>query len=164
MAEQSQAESILLLQNKSEKFYESFLSSRENKNPYQWSKKELTDSIKNSRNQILAVVEIEQVKSILIFQSTVPQIEIIYLETQEKDRGRGLMKKLLNHMIEQNPQSPIWLDVHESNEPALALYKKLGFIVNGKRPAYYRNGGTSLVLSRPIVLDMGEPLKKAVAV
>jgi ribosomal-protein-alanine N-acetyltransferase len=52
--------------------------------------------------------------------------------------GRRLIDEALNAAQERGARSAI-LEVRASNEAALRLYKNLGFVVVGQRPAYYRN-------------------------
>ena len=40
------------------------------------------------------------------------------------------------------------LEVRESNYAAIALYEKLGFSENGRRPNYYDNGEAAILMIR----------------
>lgn len=42
------------------------------------------------------------------------------------------------------------LEVHEDNQPALALYAATGFVEIARRERYFRDGGAALVLERPL--------------
>ena len=42
----------------------------------------------------------------------------------------------------------LFLEVRESNMPAINLYQKYGFTQVGKRPKYYRDGETALVMKK----------------
>jgi ribosomal-protein-alanine N-acetyltransferase len=39
----------------------------------------------------------------------------------------------------------IWLEVHEGNDAARKLYEKQGFVAEGRRPRYYRDGGSAIL-------------------
>lgn len=70
--------------------------------------------------------------------------EISFLGTAIDSRGRGLMRALLGHIFSLRPPGrPIWLEVHELNEPARHLYETMGFIEVGRRPRYYADGGAA---------------------
>lgn len=45
------------------------------------------------------------------------------------------------------------LEVREDNLAALLLYSRSGFTELGRRPRYYRDGATALVLSTPVTMD-----------
>ena len=53
----------------------------------------------------------------------------------------------------------MFLEVAEDNQPALALYRRAGFVANGRRQRYYRrgNGGwvDALMLRANVPLGMG---------
>jgi ribosomal-protein-alanine N-acetyltransferase len=44
------------------------------------------------------------------------------------------------------------LEVREDNAPALGFYARHGFTELGRRPGYYRDGTTALVLSTPVTM------------
>ncbi|UCC80119.1 MAG: ribosomal protein S18-alanine N-acetyltransferase [Candidatus Zixiibacteriota bacterium] len=55
-------------------------------------------------------------------------------------RNRGVGKKMMNEIFrkaEENNCRSIFLEVRESNKPAMELYKAFGFIPAGKRKDYY---------------------------
>lgn len=72
--------------------------------------------------------------------------EISFLATDPAARGQGLMKRLLEHVRSIRPaDKPLWLEVHEENQPARKLYESLGFEEVGRRPRYYSDGGTAVL-------------------
>lgn len=75
--------------------------------------------------------------------------EIPVLATHPDHQGQGWMRKLLQQLFDTICQdAEIWLEVHEANAPARALYQALGFVEVGRRPRYYSDGGTAVLLSR----------------
>lgn len=94
-----------------------------------------------------------QVESFVLFWLLPGVLEVMYLETQEPFRGQGLMSQHLRDLFEAHANCEIWLDVHESNGPARALYRKLGFELKAQRPHYYRDGGAALLLSRAMAIN-----------
>jgi len=57
-------------------------------------------------------------------------------------RKRGVGKKLMNVIFEkanENKCHTVFLEVRESNLPAMELYKSYGFVSAGKRKDYYSN-------------------------
>ncbi|HWD14737.1 ribosomal protein S18-alanine N-acetyltransferase [Pseudochrobactrum sp. sp1633] len=55
---------------------------------------------------------------------------------QRRGIGRELMEAVLRHLHHERAES-LFLEVDESNVAAQALYRRLGFIQVGHRPAYY---------------------------
>lgn len=76
--------------------------------------------------------------------------EISVLATHPDHRKKGYMSSLIQNLTTTlHPKKPLWLEVHESNLGARNLYQKLGFKEVGRRPNYYRDGGSALLLSLP---------------
>lgn len=67
--------------------------------------------------------------------------DVTILATDPKRRRAGDMTRLLKCLQNERPEDvEIWLEVHEANQAAQNLYKKLGFRQVGNRTAYYRDG------------------------
>ena len=49
----------------------------------------------------------------------------------------------------------VLLEVREDNEAALGFYAARGFVELDRRPRYYRDGATAIVLSLPLVSGCG---------
>lgn len=67
--------------------------------------------------------------------------ELLWLGVMPSMRRRGSAYSLMVAAIEEarvRGTEAMLLEVAESNDPALSLYKKLGFVTVGKRPRYYR--------------------------
>lgn len=62
---------------------------------------------------------------------------------QQQGIGHSLLKLLLFYLQQQGCDK-IFLEVAAGNQPAVKLYKKIGFIFNGKRCNYYNNGDDAL--------------------
>jgi ribosomal-protein-alanine N-acetyltransferase len=60
---------------------------------------------------------------------------------------RQLMAIAEEHVVEQGGES-LTLEVRESNHAAVALYDRLGFVLAGRRPAYYTDGEDALVMTK----------------
>ncbi|GAA4521538.1 ribosomal protein S18-alanine N-acetyltransferase [Chelativorans composti] len=56
--------------------------------------------------------------------------------------GHTLMEAVLRHLHAERVES-LFLEVDETNGPALVLYRRLGFQQVGFRPAYYANPGAA---------------------
>jgi len=75
-------------------------------------------------------------------QSVVGEGDMMNLAVTPAFRRQGIAEKLVlalcSALLEKNVRS-LTLEVRASNQPAKALYEKLGFSQVGKRPNYYRN-------------------------
>ncbi|WP_435344604.1 ribosomal protein S18-alanine N-acetyltransferase [Haloarchaeobius sp. HRN-SO-5] len=75
------------------------------------------------------------------------------LAVHEKCRGRGIGSRLLARAIatltSMNATS-VKLEVRESNEPALSLYRDFGFEALRRVPRYYDDGEDALVMVRDL--------------
>lgn len=66
-----------------------------------------------------------------------PEREILNLAVAPTFRRLGVATALLNQELARGGVH--FLEVRESNRPALALYSKIGFVRVGRRPDYYRS-------------------------
>jgi ribosomal-protein-alanine N-acetyltransferase len=68
-------------------------------------------------------------------------------------RRRGHARALLAAVVEQasaEGAERLLLEVRETNEPALAFYASAGFVEIDRRPRYYGDGTTGIVLQLPL--------------
>tara|TARA_Y100001968_G_C19267871_1_gene672643 strand:- start:118 stop:579 length:462 start_codon:yes stop_codon:yes gene_type:complete len=66
-----------------------------------------------------------------------------------KGLGKFILSNLINHSkcIKTNQ---IYLEVKETNKPAKALYKSMGFTKKGQRSNYYKDGSNALIYIKEI--------------
>lgn len=111
-----------------------------------WSRPLLDEELKNGEGFMLWQDKI--LMAFILYRRMGAILDIVVLGTSHSFRRQGLMERLLLHMRkQQKPGEEIWLEVHEKNEAAQNLYKKLGFRVSGRRPAYYRDGADAILYS-----------------
>jgi ribosomal-protein-alanine N-acetyltransferase len=84
---------------------------------------------------------------------------IVTIATRESHRRRGIAEKLLISAIDVSRarrQPMLTLEVRVSNEPAISLYEKYGFIEVGRRVRYYSdNHEDAYILTVDSVLTRG---------
>lgn len=86
--------------------------------------------------------------SVILFRRHDLAAEITFLATHPERRRQGEMQYLLEFLLQRlQANESLWLEVHEKNVPALALYEKLGFKQVGQRPGYYRDGGSAVLFT-----------------
>ncbi|MEM2128265.1 MAG: ribosomal protein S18-alanine N-acetyltransferase [Candidatus Methanomethylicaceae archaeon] len=74
---------------------------------------------------------------------------IISIAVEKDFRGKGIGKKLLHELIKRLSgmgAKKIRIEVRESNEIAINLYKKMGFTTKEKISRYYPDGEAALVM------------------
>ncbi|HLH42526.1 MAG TPA: GNAT family N-acetyltransferase [Bryobacteraceae bacterium] len=88
------------------------------------------------------VAVIGQVVGFLVVRQTAPdEREILNLAVDPAYRRRGIARRLIEHQLIEHRLRHMkiswFLEVRESNAPAIRLYQSLGFQVCGRREAYY---------------------------
>lgn len=71
------------------------------------------------------------------------EAEILSVAVGSTQQGRGLARNLLRlHLGRLAGQGvkTVFLEVDENNEPAIRLYRRMGFYEVGRRPGYYPDG------------------------
>lgn len=71
-------------------------------------------------------------------------------------RRQGIGRQLLDFAHRQFPAQEFWLEVRESNAPAIALYQSEGYAQAGFRKRYYHNPEEGAVLMTRTVKRNGE--------
>jgi ribosomal-protein-alanine N-acetyltransferase len=79
------------------------------------------------------------------------ELQILNVATASAFRRRGVAALLLEHALSRCASRGLdsaWLEVRAGNTAAIALYQRFGFVVEGRRPAYYRDGEDALLMGR----------------
>jgi [ribosomal protein S18]-alanine N-acetyltransferase len=85
----------------------------------------------------------------LIARAIEREVEILNLAVEPAHRRRGVAKALLDAAFAEFRRAEIhrvFLEVRESNRPAIAFYGSAGFVTTGRREAYYREPPEAAVL------------------
>jgi ribosomal-protein-alanine N-acetyltransferase len=123
-----------------------------------WSESTFRGEIQNTSISFpLVVVQRpgDKVIGYIIFWLVGEDVQINNVAVHPEFRGRGIGESLLRHIIAKvrgKGVTFISLEVRISNEPAVGLYKKLGFEVLGVRKNYYTNPDEDALLMG-LVLD-----------
>ncbi len=81
--------------------------------------------------------------------NTGSDFSIISVAVTKEYRKQGIAVRLLNRLILEAKKREIYsisLEVSEKNEPAINLYKKLGFITTNVRKSYYKNNTAAYIM------------------
>ena len=88
----------------------------------------------------------------IVWRTVCDEAEIITIGVRPHARGAGIataMLTLLENEVKKAGVKKIFLEVSAENAPAIALYKKCGFIQNGHRPKYY-DGVDAVLMKKEI--------------
>ncbi|MCX7895709.1 MAG: ribosomal protein S18-alanine N-acetyltransferase [Thermoanaerobaculum sp.] len=83
----------------------------------------------------------------------VDDLHILKVATHPQYQGRGLATALLQAALEEAENKggrSLTLEVRVSNRRAIELYRRLGYLIAGRRSRYYQDGEDAYVMSRPI--------------
>jgi ribosomal protein S18 acetylase RimI-like enzyme len=90
-----------------------------------------------------------EIVAVLQWRHLGEEAEILDVAVPARHRRRGYARFLLNNFLDLARERRIhelFLEVRESNEAALALYREFRFEATGRRPNYYRDPAEAAVL------------------
>ncbi|WP_250645478.1 ribosomal protein S18-alanine N-acetyltransferase [Salidesulfovibrio onnuriiensis] len=118
---------------------------------YHWTEEQFRLGLERNAFHIFGVREEGRLVGYLAFSMIVDEMEILNLAVHPDFRRRGLARRLLAAVMdvcrEKGMQSG-FLDVKESNAPAISLYEDFGFQRNGRRKRYYPDTKEDALLYR----------------
>jgi len=104
----------------------------------------------NKRGELGWVIEEKKkVVGFLVARAIVAEAEILNLCIAPEKRRSGLAEALINTAVAELRRTRVdrlFLEVRESNTPAISFYEKHQFRETGRRPGYYRDPDEAAVL------------------
>ena len=115
---------------------------------YQWER-ELADP----KRICLGVIELETKKLLGLCSAwlVMDELQITSIAVHPKYQRKGLGKVLLSDLIKRFSSlqtNQIHLEVKDTNEPAKAFYKSMGFKTVSNRSNFYKDGSNALILHK----------------
>ena len=107
-----------------------------------WSEKSVASELTNPLSLWLVALDGEQVVGYVGSQSVMGESDMMNVAVHPDCRRRGIAQQLclaLEEALKARENHSLTLEVRASNDPAKALYEKLGFAQVGIRKNYYRN-------------------------
>ena len=107
-----------------------------------WSEKSVASELSNPLSCWLVAEEDGQVAGYVGSQTVIDESDMMNVAVHPDHRRKGIAEKLVVELVEalkKRESHCLTLEVRASNEPAKALYEKLGFVRVGLRKNYYRN-------------------------
>ncbi len=106
-----------------------------------WDQQSVASELNNPLSCWLVALEGERVAGYVGSQTVLGETDMMNIAVHPDFRRRGIAEKLVYALMEalkQRESRCLTLEVRASNEPAKALYGKLGFVQVGLRKNYYR--------------------------
>lgn len=107
-----------------------------------WSKKSISSELTNPLSCWIVALDGENLVGYVGSQSVLGWADMMNLAVAINYRRRGVAEQLVCTLIDNlklRDVTCLTLEVRVSNQAAIALYNKLGFVQVGKRPNYYHN-------------------------
>jgi ribosomal-protein-alanine N-acetyltransferase len=126
--------------------------------PFPWPQSIFEDSLKAGFTGQVFVYQ-DEIVGYIFTQHAAQECHLLNLCVSPQYRGLGIAAQLLTAALEMTRLKEglrVYLEVRESNQIAVNLYEKFGFIVVGRRRDYYpaENGKEDALL---LTLDLSEP-------
>ena len=128
---------------------------RENLGQDAWSPALVEDGVAGTLPSVryLVAEDGDQVVGYAVVSVVAEISELQRIAVDVAHRRAGLATRLLDEVVElakRGGADQLLLEVREDNADALAFYEARGFAEIDRRPRYYRDGGTAVVMQRPI--------------
>ena len=113
-----------------------------------WSRKQLISELERDKGSFLvAQLEGRHAGHAVAWQ-VADEVHIIDVHVEPSARRRGLGRALVERLVSDCGNGPTLREVHEANAGAIGLYRSMGFVEAGRRPAYYSDGAAAVLMSR----------------
>ena len=108
-----------------------------------WDETSVRSLFANSATQVFVAGDAaaNELQAFIMIQTYADESEILTLGTVPEARRKGLAKALLIHAARHAAEygaRTMFLEVAQTNQAALALYRSAGFTIAGRRASYYR--------------------------
>ena len=107
-----------------------------------WDEASVASELTNPLSLWLVAEENGELAGYVGSQSVMGEADMMNLAVKPEYRRRGVGEALVVRLVEELKAQNVYsltLEVRVSNDPAIALYDKLGFLPVGRRPGYYHN-------------------------
>ena len=112
-----------------------------------WDELSIAAELKNEFSQFYIAVENGRGVGFVGLYALTGEADIVRVGVLPQYRNRGIARAVLNKSLE-NVDGDVFLDVRESNAPAINLYRSLGFYDTGVRKDYYSDPEENAVLMK----------------
>ena len=118
-----------------------------------WTKSQWERELKDSKRICIGIMELKTKKILGLCSSwlVLDELHLTLIAVHPIHQRKGLGKFLLSDLIKRSRSlrtNQIHLEVKETNEPAKALYKSMGFKTIASRSNFYEDGTSALLLTK----------------
>ena len=114
-----------------------------------WKKQFFLDLLDSSLSVCFVAVANTEIAGYLIAYHILDEIQILNIAVKKSERHKKIATKLFAFIFDyakENNAEEFTLEVRQSNIGAIALYKKLGFKIDGMRKNYYTHPKEDAIL------------------
>ena len=120
-----------------------------------WTKSQWERELTDSKRACIGVIDIETKKLLGLCSAwlILDELHITSIAVDPIHQRKGLGKFLLSDLIKRSSllqTNRIYLEVKDTNVPAKAFYKAMGFIIVGKRFNFYKDGSDALIFTKQL--------------
>lgn len=119
-----------------------------------WSEASIACELRSELSFWLVAEDDSRVVGYIGSQTVLPETDMMNIAVHPDYRRRGIGAILVEALIaelQRRGSDCLTLEVRVSNEPAITMYDKLGFVTVGKRPGYYRNPREDALIMRKLL-------------
>lgn len=113
-----------------------------------WSVEMILSEMKEPISSFTVATREEKIVAYYGYLHILDELHILNVAVDPDLRGQGVGKRLMEHLLEEAQAlsvRAITLEVRESNQSAIRLYEKAGFVLAGVRPHYYTDKENALI-------------------
>ena len=116
-----------------------------------WTKHLWKRELSDPQRICLGLIDIDKKNNLLGFCTSwlvLDEFQITSIAVDPLYQRKGLGKLILSDLIKRSKfhrVNQINLEVKDTNQPAIAFYKSMGFKIEGQRSNFYRDGSNALV-------------------
>ena len=118
-----------------------------------WSEKALGSELTNPLSLWIVALDGTVVAGYVGSQSVLGEADMMNIAVLPEYRRQGVAEELVKSLISRLSAMDVHsltLEVRASNDAAIALYEKLGFVQVGRRPRYYSNPKEDALILRKV--------------